>query len=132
MPIALSCNSCEWAYRLKDELAGKRIRSDQFETVFSVPTDEELDAASAVEYAELISESKLPVAGACRPGVSLKPPRSDSVDDEPAPRRRKKWNRPRRDRLDDRRYRGGGIHIGPGVVYGAALMISAVAWLVVG
>src|SRR5580700_8767463 len=121
MPIALSC-PCGRAYRVKDDLAGKRIRCSDCGAVFAVPTDEELDAASGIEQATVASLPERLVAVAYRPNESRQAASQFGSDDDLPPPRRKKRRRPKYSPRDDRRYRGGGIVISHGVIYGTAMM----------
>ena len=45
MPISLTCPSCERGLKVKDELAGRKIKCPKCSEVITVPADEEQVAA---------------------------------------------------------------------------------------
>src|SRR5205085_80644 len=92
-------------YRLKDELAGKRVRCVKCNAVFQVP---EQDVETGFEVVESTPEP----AQAVRPSLQRPPPPMarprfprDDEPNEPRPRR------PKKRRRSGDRDRGGGFHI---------------------
>lgn len=51
MPIEFACNECSKTYRVKDELAGKKIKCSQCEAVVEVPTASRKPATKKTESA---------------------------------------------------------------------------------
>jgi Flp pilus assembly protein TadB len=139
MAISLSCK-CGRALRLKDELAGKRIRCPQCQEVLAVPLGDDVETGF-----DVVERNPKPTERAANDraqyGVPVASPipqqqsRQASRDDmEGRPRRRRK----RRSSYDyygledEPRGRSSGIAVSRGIITGVCMMIGAVVWLVVG
>lgn len=122
MPISLSCD-CGHSLRVKDELAGKRIRCPTCKSALSVPSGDDDDFLN-----------DLPV-----PPVRKKKPRTDE-DEElaelppalPAPKKKKKADT--EDEADESsNSRAGGFgSASAGIGGGILMIIIAIVWFVVG
>jgi|ERR1051326_6767086 hypothetical protein len=122
MPISTTC-SCGKSYRLKDEVAGKRVRCAQCGSVFEVPASD-ADVETGFEAVESPTE---PAVSSFRSSAPVAPPQPIPVAefDSPPPKRRKRRRRVSSDR-------GGGlsISISPGIGLGLLMMVGAVVWFV--
>lgn len=137
MPLAFNCD-CGRALRVKDELAGKKIRCPECKSILTVPdrniSDElELEVIPADEDEETARKS------ARRAAIQTEPPeaplaRRRTVQDEvPTPRKRSKASREiRRSTPSVTFERGWFGSINAGVVGGILMMLIAVVWFVVG
>jgi F0F1-type ATP synthase assembly protein I len=147
---------CDRAFRVKDELAGKKIRCPACKQILLVPAPEieifvEDDAAHYLMAEE--PKAKKPVAAradedeeerdervTAKPAAWVKPaPRREEEEDE-RPRRRRDEDdevRPRRKNKIPRRERDEGsgfpaIAISPAIISGVLMMVGAVVWFVLG
>jgi hypothetical protein len=135
MPIAVSC-TCGKAFRLKDELAGRKVRCSACNAVIAVPTpavEGELDA----EALNMLLTEDVPRSSRPRPPAIEQETAIQSDAPRPAPRmparlpdpepREPKPRRAKRTRADE----GGGyrrIYVSPGVITGVLMMVVAVIW----
>jgi hypothetical protein len=117
MAISMSC-ACGRALRLKDELAGRKIRCPQCSIVLQVPDG---DVADDFEAAP---DPPSPATAAIRTSSSYQP--------APAPPPRPPEPPKRRKRRRSSSGRGFGISFSPGIIAGLLMMIGAVVWFVVG
>lgn len=62
MPIALDCRSCGRELKLKDELAGKKVKCPECEKVLTVPgpDDEEVDELEEVDDSPVRKKKRKP------------------------------------------------------------------------
>jgi hypothetical protein len=149
MPIQTTC-PCGKAYRVKDELAGKRIRCSACRAVVEVPRPQRKTEVEE-ETLELVLLEDDPEPGPANPAPSaaiqaeppplpweraeptqavpppLPPPapRARVAELEPEPRRPR---RKRRRSLGSDRYQSSGFGINPFIVSGFAIMFGAVLW----
>jgi hypothetical protein len=138
MPIALSC-TCGRALRVKDELAGKKIRCPQCQSILAVPakkneTDDLILEVLAADDGEEGSRGS-----SRRAAIQTEPPevvparRHAREDEEPIPRKR---SRPRRDikrRAPSVTFESGWFgSTNAGVAGGVLMMLIAVVWFSAG
>jgi predicted Zn finger-like uncharacterized protein len=126
MPIAISCPSCEAELRLRDELAGRKVRCPRCGGVIAVPRDA---FPNEVEQAEEVRPEDPPKTGSA---ARRRQDRDLDDDDEERPRRRRgAWeddededDRPRRRRRREETSNRGLLYglIGGGV----AIIVAAV------
>lgn len=132
MPISLSC-VCGRALKVKDELAGKKIRCPACQDILTVPAKK--NKVEEVEL-EVIDDEDEEEAPPRRSAVQAEPPEAKSArrrpveDEEPPPRRRSKPSRDIRRRAPASRSGFGSINAG--VIGGILMMVIAVIWFVVG
>lgn len=131
MPIALSC-PCGRALRVKDALAGKRIRCPECSQVLSVP---ELDAAREEEAVEaLLADDGVSAGPPPKPRDAV--PYAVPVEREPyrpssePPRRREKPRERRERRVTFEQGWFGSLNAG--MIGGLLMMLIAVGWFVAG
>jgi len=152
MPISVACE-CGKSFRVKDELAGRRIRCPYCETSISVPDPAAPEksvarSSQAVVAGDRARPPRMPRPrdddDDRRPSARRRPSRDEDDDDddlpprsrrsrddddEPAPKRKKRKKRARR-----RSSGGGGFNIAvhPQIITGLLMMIGAAAWFIVG
>lgn len=139
MPIDLSCD-CGRALRVKDELAGKRIRCPECKSILAVPENEiEMDESGL----EVLDDEETPGYGSRRAAIQAEPPKSrtvrrrtvedDAPYDDPPPRRR-----PRPRRNVERRAprvafeRGWFGSVNAGIAGGVLMILIAGIWFTAG
>jgi hypothetical protein len=149
MPITLPCN-CGRTLKLRDELAGKRIKCPSCAAILKVP---EAEVETDFEVIESEPETDLEVIE-CEPArrADVSSEQITARRHEDRPRREEDW--PRRDeerprkkrrktmRLSDdlyrefererRRRRAPLVSISPAVISGVVMMVVAVVWFVLG
>jgi hypothetical protein len=150
MPIELNCD-CGRALRVKDTLAGKKIRCPECQSILKVPSNEAdpNDLGLEVLPDEDGRQTKAS-SGARRAAIQTEPPevrparRRDEEDETPRPRRRDEEDetpRPRRPKRNREIKRGGPSvsfepgwfgSVNAGVIGGILMMAIAVVWFVVG
>ncbi len=150
MPIELSCD-CGRALRLKDNLAGKKIRCPDCQSVLSVPaqSDDSHDPGFEVLPDNEGHEDSSPRRSR-RSAIRTEPPevlparRRDEEDEPPPPRRRDdddeppRPRRPKRSREIKRRSpavsfeQGWFGSVNAGVIGGILMMVIAVVWFIAG
>ncbi len=136
MPIALTCD-CGRALRVKDELAGKKIRCPECKSTLTVPGK---DAEEVVELEVVSAEEDEPSSrkSTRRAAIQSERPEPPSrrpalEEDEPPPRRRAKPARDLRRRAPSVTFERGWFgDINAGVAGGILMMLIAVIWFVVG
>lgn len=122
MAITTSC-VCGKALRLRDELAGKRVRCPKCNAVLEVPEENvETDF-------EVVNDEPQP-ASALQSAYAVAPPRS--ISDEAPPPLPKKRRRSYRSSGSSSGRRGVGISVSPGIIGGLAAMVIAVVWFIAG
>jgi hypothetical protein len=129
MAISVQCD-CGRALRLKDHLAGKRVKCPDCSTPLNVPQpdhveeegfeilSQEPEAPPAARSQSYRSEYVAPQPPAAPPPPVVYPP--------------KKKRKPSRPRSGGDRQRGGGLVISSGVITGLLMMVGAVVWFIVG
>ncbi len=141
---------CDRAFRVKDELAGKKIRCPACKQVLLVPAPEieitvEEDAAGYLMAEEPAPRVRKPVKTrdedeeqednderiTSKPAAWPKPAPRREYDEDPSPRRKKRRPR-RRDDDDERSGFLPAISISPTIITGLLMMIGAVVWFVLG
>src|SRR5262245_8783415 len=145
MPITLPCN-CGRTLKLRDELAGKRIKCPSCEAILKVPEAgvetefEVIEPAVEVETDFEVVERK-PERDATEHVTSRRPdpPRDEdwSQRDDDRPRKRRKKMRLSEDlyrefQREERRRRAPAVSISPAVISGVVMMVVAVGWFVLG
>src|SRR5262245_8316928 len=145
MPITLPCN-CGRTLKLRDELAGKRIKCPSCEAILKVPeaeveTDFEVIEPGIEVESDLEVVERKPARDAAEYVTSRRPPppRSENQPrrDEDRPRKRPEWpplSSPlyREYQREERRRRAPIVTISPAVISGVLMMIGAVVWFVLG
>jgi hypothetical protein len=132
---------CERAFRVKDELAGKKIRCPACKQVLVVPVPELVpepaDDDEAASY--LMAEEPAPKRAAkvrdedderitAKPPPREKPKPRPIEDDRPVRKRRERvYYREEREQS-----RFSGLVISPSIVSGVLMMIGAVVWFIAG
>jgi len=129
MAIALTCD-CGKNYRLRDELAGKRVKCPNCGREHDLPAPEvEADDNDYEVVNDRPAKPASPQLG--RPAVSFpmrEPVSTSKPFDDEAPARPKRKRR--RSRSSSSGYSG--ISISPGVIGGILMMVGAVVWFVLG
>lgn len=141
MPISLKC-SCGKSYRVKDELAGRKVRCTGCNNIQTVPVPrpkpaddeflevelEEIPKARAPQGVREASRAPLPFS---EPPVQRPRPRryEDDDDDDDYERRpkKRKSRSPKRERSG-----GGGIVVSGGIIGGGLMIAGGLIWLVLG
>lgn len=139
MPIRVECE-CGKVLRLKDELAGKRVRCPGCGDPLSVPADEEpleLELADEPPRKRSLRDEE-DEDRPRRPGITARraadeddeptprrrpDPDEDEAEDEPRPRKKKKKRRPASSYS--------GVNAGS-ILAGIGMMVGSVVWFVVG
>jgi hypothetical protein len=124
MPISLSCNSCQRALRVKDELAGKQILCPDCQTKLTVPAGDfavppPLPAAEETPYGGFTDQAPASDPMSARAELPPKPDLGNDFEDD-APRPPRKPPKPAKE--------FGGINAGVGG--GILMMVLAVVWFV--
>jgi hypothetical protein len=133
MPIPLECGQCGRAMKVKDELAGKRVKCPGCQAVLTVPRpgpDAEDAAFELLSQSEAEEEPPGPAPRAADPGPPPPPPPRPAAKPTPPPPARKPL--PIRFREREERPRGPSIVVSPAVAGGALAMVAAVAWFGLG
>lgn len=113
MPISLSCPSCDRGLKVKDELAGRKIRCPKCSKVITVPADEEEPVAKS-RLSE--DEDERP-----RPKQAVRQRDEDEEEEDERPRKKKK-----------KKKKGPGLvrYVVGGVVLAALLVVLVVVLIV--
>lgn len=131
MPIPLTC-TCAATFRIKDELAGKRVKCPNCATVLTVPVPHDLnDDDLAYQMLTSAPANPAPVHANETP-LPTNPPEID--DDNDRPQRKKEPKKPKK---KARKSSGGDwdmprISISPGIIGGFGMIIGGAIWIVVG
>jgi len=123
MAISLQC-ACGRSLRLKDHLAGKRVKCPDCNSVLEVPQPDVVEDAVVDDSIPEVEEAPPPRSQSYRPNYEARRPAP------PAPPKTKRRRRSRPRLYPDRR--GGGISISPAVITGLLMMVVAVVWLIAG
>ncbi len=141
MPIPVKCD-CGKSLKVKDELAGRRIRCPGCQEAVRVPMPEAPKAEEEEALDILLEEEPEPARPKRRPvpeddderiTAKTPPPRP-----KPAPAKKKrvdppKYKRQRSERIGSRdRYRTSGLVVNSSIISGLLMMGGAVLWFVVG
>jgi hypothetical protein len=144
MPIAVTCG-CGRAMRVKDEVAGKKIRCPGCSAVLTVPKPEAPKDAEAEALQMLMEEGDEPTTPDRH--VAAAAPETDAIQRPPAPRPPRpepprpewKWKKKPPEPKPARRPRGdsggwlGNLNFNPAVVgTGLLMMLGAAVWFGVG
>ena len=138
MPIALSCD-CGRALRVKDELAGKKIRCPECKSILAVPakkneTDDLVLEVLPAEDEEEASRGSTRRAAIQAEAPEVMPARRRAVEDEePIPRKRSRRSRDIKRRPPAVTFERGWFgSTNAGVAGGVLMMIIAVVWFIAG
>ena len=138
MPISLSCD-CGRALRVKDELAGKKIRCPQCRSILVVLAKKSEADDLVLEVLAADDEDEANRGSSRRAAIQSEPPEVKPVrrraveDEEPMPRKRPRPRREiRRGGPSVTFERGWFGSVNAGVIGGVLMMIIAVVWFVVG
>jgi anti-sigma factor RsiW len=137
MPIDLSCD-CGRALRVKDELAGKKIRCPQCKSILAVPTKE--DEAEEMLLEVIADEDEEPAERRPRrPAIQAEPPKPPPAyqrsiqDTKPALKKAPKPRREKERRVPRVAFEEGWFgSINSGIVGGILMILIAIVWFVVG
>jgi hypothetical protein len=137
MPIDLSCD-CSRALRVKDELAGKRIRCPQCKSILAVPAKE--DEAEEMLLEVIAGEDEGPAERRPRrSAIRAEPPKPGPAyqrniqDAKPAIKKPPKSSREKERRVPRVAFEQGWFgSANSGVVGGLLMILIAVVWFVVG
>lgn len=94
MPIGVSCKTCEKTIRVRDDLAGKRIKCPGCGQVLAVPAGAGSPRATAPGAAEDAIEQARPWTGSAAKPLHEELPSAPEDEDDPTPRKSKKKRRP--------------------------------------
>lgn len=155
MPISVACD-CGKSFRVKDELAGRKIRCPHCDTSLRVPGGEKSAGGAARSSQAVVAGDRprpprMPSRGDLedeedrRPSSRRRPPRDEDEDDENFPRRSRRSRdddedveppRPKKKKKKKRSRSGGGggfsIAVHPQIITGLLMMIGASAWFIIG
>ncbi|HTU20060.1 MAG TPA: hypothetical protein VMG10_18490 [Gemmataceae bacterium] len=133
MPIALSC-SCGRAIRVKDELAGKKIRCPECKSILAVPRKKNEADDLVLEVLPADDEEAPRRAAIQTEAPEVRPPRRRAVeDDEPIPRKRSRPTRDIKRRTPAVTFERGWFgSINAGVAGGILMILIAVVWFIGG
>lgn len=94
MPIGVFCKTCEKTIRVRDDLAGKRIKCPGCGQVLAVPAGAGSTRATAPGAAEDAIEQARPWTGSAAKPLHEELPSAPEDEDDPTPRKSKKKRRP--------------------------------------
>jgi predicted Zn finger-like uncharacterized protein len=109
MPVQLTCSGCKTTLKVRDDLAGRKVKCPKCASVLTVP-DEGQDATEIIPgMDEAVTEGPRPTPAKSKPekkpSAAIKSRRDDPDDDEedePRPRPKKRSRRDDDDDEDDR------------------------------
>jgi hypothetical protein len=135
MPIPVTCE-CGKAYKVKEELAGKKVRCAVCKGQIAIPRVEAEDDAEADALRMLLTEEPVKPRKPDLPmidSIQSEPPRpqpkrASSLPDPPPEIRRPKPARPKRARDDGERGGYSRIYVSPAVITGVLMMVGATVW----
>lgn len=140
MPIALSC-SCGRALRVKDELAGKKIRCPECKSILAVEAQRNEADEEVPEVLPAEDEEETPRPSSRRAAIQTEPPKTrparrrvvedDEEEDPPVKSRTRTRDIKRRTKATTTRSGGFGS-VNAGVAGGILMIIIAVVWFIGG
>ena len=134
MPISISCD-CGRSLRVKDDLAGRKIRCPECAAVVVVPAAVRVRQSEDAASEFLLADSGEEKAASSPQNSEVKPPALPAAEAvRAAPAGIAKINnltkKMRKRKSDDSRYSG--IAINPQIITGLLMMIGAAVWFFVG